>query len=166
MPDKINIEIICDFDVSIDNIQKLEKISQIVLKQNLVDTFNANILLTDDETIKRLNKRYRGLDEITDVLSFSDKYQGQYYGDDISEILSDEEVDFVLPQDLNSQLGELVISIPQAIRQTKYDLESELIKLVAHGFLHLLGYDHELPDDRIIMEKLESEAINEVSDIV
>ena len=141
------------------------------IKRNFIwicifDLFDKYFVTKIYQTIKRLNKRYRGLDEITDVLSFSDKYQGQYYGGDTSDILSDEEIDFIFPQDLNSQLGELVISIPQAMRQTKYDLESELVKLVAHGFLHLLGYDHELPDDRIIMEKLESEAINEVSDIV
>ena len=64
------------------------------------------------------------------------------------------------------QLAEVAISIPQAIRQSEYTLESELIKLVAHGFLHLLGYDHILPEERKIMEKLELEAINEVSDIV
>jgi len=164
--DKINIEIICDVDVSIDSIKALEKISKIVLLQNSVNYFNANILLTDDETIQDLNYRYRGLNEVTDVLSFSDKYQGQYYGDVNPSNDLDENLEFLLPEDIKSQLGEIAISVPQAIRQAKFNLESELIKLVAHGFLHLLGYDHILPAERIIMEKLESEAIDEVSDIV
>ena len=163
MSDKINIEIICDVDVPINIHQDLKNISQVVLYRNSISEFNANILLTDDKTIKDLNSRYRGLDEVTDVLSFSSEYHGQYYGDNNQFDYSEE---FILPKDAMFQLAEVAISIPQAIRQSEYTLESELIKLVAHGFLHLLGYDHILPEERKIMEKLELEAINEVSDIV
>ena len=166
MSDKINIEIIYDFDVSIGNIQDLKNTAQVVLRQNSVSECDANILLTDDETIKDLNKRFRGLDEITDVLSFSNEYQGQYYGDKGHVEHSSENLGFVLPEDQCFQLGEVAISIPQAMRQTKNTLESELIKLVAHGFLHLLGYDHMIDSDREIMETLEIKAIKEVSDIV
>ena len=102
MSDKINIEIICDVDVSIDSIKALEKISKIVLLQNSVNYFNANILLTDDETIQDLNYRYRGLNEVTDVLSFSDKYQGQYYGDVSPSNDLDENLEFLLPEDIKS----------------------------------------------------------------
>ena len=166
MSDKINIEIICDFDVSIDNIQDIGHVARVVLIQNSVNECNANILLTDDSTIKDLNNRYRGLNEVTDVLSFSNKYEGQYYGDKSKNTYSSEDIRFVLPEDQMIYVGEVAISIPQTIRQANNTFESELIKLVAHGFLHLLGYDHMFPEEREIMEKLESKAINEVSDIV
>lgn len=166
MSDKINIEIICDFDVSVDNIQDINAVARAVLLENSIDDCNANILLTDDATIKDLNNQYRGLNEVTDVLSFSNKYEGQYYGDKNKINYSPDDIKFILPENQKLHVGEVVISIPQTIRQTKNTFESELIKLVAHGFLHLLGYDHMFPEEREIMEILESKAINEVSDIV
>lgn len=81
--------------------------------------------LTDDKTIRELNRAYREKDKPTDVLSFP-----------ISEEVGGWTV-----------LGDIVISVDTAKRQAEYighSLEEEIKRLLVHGFLHLLGYDHEL----------------------
>lgn len=79
-----------------------------------------SLLMTDDETIKELNKNFRGKDKATDVLSF--------------------------PMEENNMLGDIVISADTAKRQAAdadIPLERETAFLYIHGLLHLLGYDHE-----------------------
>jgi probable rRNA maturation factor len=89
------------------------------------------LLLTGDATMRRLNARYRGRDEPTDVLSFPGP--GGEAG-----------------------LGDIVISLDTAARNAPRfgrSLARELDVLVLHGFLHVLGYDHETDDGT--MERLE-----------
>lgn len=83
----------------------------------------------DDGEIRRLNRMYRGKDSVTDVLSFAS--------------------DFV---EHTGTLGDVVISYAQAVRQAEEgDVELELVDLIVHGILHVLGYDHEEPADAAIM---------------
>jgi len=89
-----------------------------------------SLVFADDETVRDLNRRYRGVDAPTDVLSF-----------DLAS-----EADFVTPPGVARQLGEIVVSYPTAGRQASEAgraVDEELAHLVAHGILHLLGYDHE-----------------------
>lgn len=89
------------------------------------------LVLAGDRTLRRLNGRYRGKDKPTDVLSFPGT------GGDAG-------------------LGDIVISIPAAERNARRagrSLASELDVLVLHGFLHVLGYDHEADDGT--MDRLE-----------
>lgn len=84
-----------------------------------------SVLFTDDREMRRLNKQYRRKDSTTDVLSFP------VSGDGMEEPL----------------LGDIVISVPQALRQApefQNDERSEITRLLIHGLLHLLGYDHEV----------------------
>lgn len=86
-----------------------------------------SVLLTDDQEIHRLNRDYRGKDRSTDVLSFS--------------LQEDSEDDFAA--DL---LGDVVVSLDTALRQAAEQHVSpaeELLRLMIHGTLHLLGYEHE-----------------------
>jgi len=95
-----------------------------------------SISLVNDEEIRRLNREHRGKDKATDVLSFSLAPPKQ--GTDGPERL----------------LGDVVISIETARRQAaEYDapLQNELYRLLIHGVLHVLGYDHERPDERTEM---------------
>lgn len=95
----------------------------------------VHVLLTDDESIRRLNRQYRDIDRATDVLSFPD-------GD-------------ALPSG-GVLLGQIVISLDAARRQAAelgHDEVRELEELILHGTLHLLGHDHEL--DKGEMDKLE-----------
>ncbi len=86
-----------------------------------------SILFTGDRAMRSLNRRYRGIDRTTDVLSFSHR-EGQF-----AEIRRD-------------ILGDIVISVPTAARQARernHSLGREIERLLVHGLLHLLGFDHE-----------------------
>lgn len=110
-------------------------------RMGVADT-EVHLLITDDRTIRELNRRFRDIDRETDVLSFSD-------GDE-------------LPSGL-TLLGEIVISLDAARRQSVefgHDEIRELSELVLHGVLHLLGYDHE--NDRGEMKALETQLREEV----
>jgi probable rRNA maturation factor len=88
-----------------------------------------SVALVDDATIHDLNKRFRGIDKSTDVLAFSMRE-----GEPLAMLDGELEV-----------LGDVVISVPTALRQAEergVPLLAELSMLLAHGLLHLLGYDH------------------------
>lgn|SRR3989344_1688087 len=97
--------------------------------------------LVGEEKIKELNKQYRNKDEVTDVLSFP----------------MNETFNFQLPalpagrSTFNSiDLGDIFICLPFAKKQAKLenvDIETKLAQLAVHGFLHLLGYDHEKSEE-------------------
>ena len=120
----------------------------------------VGVVIADDGTVRNLNKRHRGLDENTDVLSFSFDHSGEYYGDAPKSV--DGAVDFVTPPGWSSGLGEVVISYPQARRQaleSGRDTRVELAHLLAHGVLHLLGYDHAVPEEEAAMKAREAEVL-------
>jgi len=88
----------------------------------------VSVLLVNDAGMRRLNHLYRGIDDTTDVLSFP---------------LISEEPALRTPHLL---LGDIVISLPQAKRQAEEygtTFNQELVRLLIHGLLHLLGHDHE-----------------------
>ena len=104
-----------------------------------VENAELSITLTDDENIHALNKKYRGIDRPTDVLSFA------FRESDEPEIIGGE----------NEMLGDIIISIERAKIQAAdfgHSLLREIIFLEVHGLLHLLGYDHIEEADRIEME--------------
>ena len=124
-----------------------------------------SVVIADDETVRDLNRRHRGLDETTDVLSFSFTHQGEYHGDGPSVSRWPEDADFVLPPGEGAGLGEVVVSYPQAVRQAResgHALERELGLLVCHGVLHLLGYDHEEPEEEALMREKEEAVLARV----
>jgi len=85
-----------------------------------------SILLCDDATIRKLNRRYRKMNKATDVLAFP---MGDGPGSDVQQAL----------------LGDVAISLPTATRQARQHdrpIIEEVTFLLAHGLLHLLGYDH------------------------
>jgi probable rRNA maturation factor len=104
-----------------------------------LDAAELSILLTDDATMRELNREHRGQDRPTDVLSFplrSADRSGKV-GERAAPGLSSEGV----PR----ALGDVVISLDTALRQARArrrDLFAEIRFLLAHGLLHLLGFDH------------------------
>ena len=130
----------------------------------------VSLLLTDDATVRELNRQYRGLDETTDVLSFSTQHPGEWQGDDTSPSPSmgegwgegEELFDFPIPDGEPPPLGDIVISIPQAARQAGEQgvpLHREVALLLVHGALHLLGHDHLDDAPRAEMQALEQAAL-------
>jgi probable rRNA maturation factor len=103
----------------------LSKIAHRALEVLRLSKAELSIALVSDAQIKRLNKLYRNKDKPTDVLSFP-------IGEKVNGWLI---------------LGDVVISVDTAKRQAQelgYSLEEELKRLLVHGLVHLLGYDHEL----------------------
>ncbi len=122
----------------------------------------TTVVIADDETVSELNAEHRGLETTTDVLSFSNLHSGTYYGTDPRE---EDTLDFVLPPDHQAEVGEVIISLPQAERQAEeagHSLQNEVAALVAHGIFHLLGYDHEVESDAVVMQAREVEAKEEM----
>jgi probable rRNA maturation factor len=103
---------------------------------------DLGVLIIDDARMRRLNARYRGIDRPTDVLAFAMR-EGPF-------------------ADLHPQvLGDVVLSAETALRQARarrHSLTAELTRLLIHGTLHLLGYDHEVsPADARLMRAKERE---------
>jgi len=113
------------------------------------------LLITDDETVRELNKEYRGIDETTDVLSFA-LTEG---GADTDSPL------FVTPPDGLLHLGEVIVSYPRAVRQARennHAIEKEVALLVVHGTLHLLGHEHDEPTREQELRALQERILSEV----
>jgi len=116
------------------------------LKAHDAEPCEVSVLLTDDIDMRQLNSDYRGIEASTDVLAFSMRE-----GED---------------GDVNpSLLGDIVVSVETAARQASTkeglsgvhgNLETEIALLTVHGMLHLLGYDHQTPEEaKIMFEKQE-----------
>jgi probable rRNA maturation factor len=121
----MSVEINDDQDVPLD-LSRLQSRLQEALEKTGCANAELSVLLTDDRRMADLNRTYRGVDGPTDVLSFPQN--------DTSE-----SVDLDL-------MGDIVISIPTAAlqaRESGISLDVEVEHLALHGFLHLLGHDHE-----------------------
>jgi len=115
----------------------LEKL--LVLAGELEQVSDGEVALTfvDDEQIHELNLTYRHIDRPTDVLSFAMLEEGE--GE--IELTFDDEDDSP-----GQMLGDIIISVDRALVQSEeygHSLEREIGFLFVHGFLHLLGYDHD-----------------------
>lgn len=119
----------------------IDKVGEIY---NLEKNTEVSVTLVKDEEIKRLNNKYRGVDKVTDVLSFPLEFQ----------------MEFPI-----NMLGDIVINLNKIKSQAEefgHSEERELSYLTVHSMLHLLGYDHIEEDDRkemrheekIVMKKL------------
>ena len=107
----------------------------------------VTILLTDDDTLRDLNRQFADEDKVTDVLAFSG---GAGFPGDATDAVP---------------LGDIAISLPQARRQASaagQPEDREIAMLTAHGVLHLLGYDHAEPDEEREMTGITAAILEEV----
>ncbi len=117
--------------------------------QSVTEPQEMSIVLTDDASMRALNRRFRGLDRTTDVLSFSESAAGGPFGGGGGEF--------------PAYLGDIVISLPQAQRQAeevRCTLTEELQLLIVHGTLHLLGYDHAESAEKAAMWAAQAELLS------
>ena len=131
-------------DVQIQNDQEVCNVDCQSLKNHAEKFMRAlereddelSILLVDDATIQNLNRQHRNIDSATDVLSFPQMEDDEF---------------------ISHLLGDVVISVETAKRQAsehQLSLEQELVLLLIHGLLHLLGYDHERsPEEEQVMKE-------------
>jgi metalloprotein, YbeY/UPF0054 family len=132
-----------------DWIPMLEKLLQLAGEAEGLSEGEVALTFTDNEGIHALNRDYRGIDRPTDVLSFAMMDEGTEELDIIFEVESEDEAD-----PISGMLGDIVISVERAKEQSEeygHSLEREIGFLFVHGFLHLMGYDHEDAESEAVM---------------
>ncbi len=111
-----------------------------LMKECGANADQVSILFTDDNRMRRFNQRFRKVERSTDVISFPDGERN-------------------IEGKVN--IGDIIISVPRAFKQARgsgWSLEREIKKLLIHGFLHLVGHDHEKDSGK--MKKLEEILFN------
>jgi len=144
-----------DFQKRIDKRWLRQLVKESLRAHSLEAQVELSLLVTDDATVRELNRTYRGKDKATDVLSFAleaDRRGGAAAG-------------FVMPPGEMVHLGEVIVSYPKAVEQAAerlHPVEDELALLVVHGVLHLLGYDHDKPGREREMRSMERKVLSAV----
>ncbi|WP_096153350.1 MULTISPECIES: rRNA maturation RNase YbeY [Bacillus] len=118
--------------------QQLEAVNELLTfaatQENLQPDAEVSVTFVSNERIQEINKEYRQKDKPTDVISFA------------LEEMGEGEIEIHYEEDAPSVLGDIIISVPMAKEQADdygHSIEREMGFLAIHGFLHLLGYDHE-----------------------
>lgn len=114
-------------------------------KVEVKEDVSVSVVLVHDQDIHEYNKTYRNVDRPTDVLSFPD-------GEIDDDLLS---------------MGDIIISVDAVRRQAEeynHSLKREFCFLVAHGYLHLLGYDHQTEPEEAEMIGLQKEILHEIAE--
>lgn len=109
---------------------RLRRLVQVLMKQVGEPSSELGLCLIGDRRMRRLNREFRGKDRTTDVLAFAMRDSRAPHVSRLTARI----------------LGDVVISVPTAMRQAREEqrsLEEELTTLLIHGLLHLCGYDHE-----------------------
>lgn len=136
---ELSIQTDSQFQTNVDHATVGELIRRALSKEDIATPLSLALLITDDETVRRLNLKYRGQDSVTDVLAFG---------------IDQADTQFVSPLSLPPHLGDVVVSYPRALTQADelgHSVEQELNRLVVHGVLHLLGYDDQTDEERQTM---------------
>lgn len=118
----------------------LDGVLEYALSYLKIESVIFDIIFCDNDYIKKINKEYRNIDRVTDVISFA--------FEDNEEIVYNSE----------RLLGEIYICIPRMLEQAieyEHSPKRELSFLAVHGLLHLLGYDHMNEEDEKVMFKLQ-----------
>ena len=120
----------------------------------------VNIDFVSRLKIKKINREYRNVNKVTDIISFPFLLQPKVEGMQlIEDKLTKENFKFcVNPETGNVVLGDLYVCFPQMKKQAKEygtGIEREFVYLCLHGLLHLLGYDHLTEDDKKVMREKE-----------
>ena len=163
---RIDVQIFDEFKNVVSEGHVLEAVSAVLESESCDPHTQVSVVIADDDVVRELNLQHRGLDENTDVLSFSFTHEGEYYGEE-DRSARETDIDFVLPptESNDASLGEIIISYPQTRRQAERDghpVDRELTVLLVHGVLHLLGYDHEEPDDEAVMKAATARAMQQL----
>lgn len=155
----IQIDYETERQLDIDYTALANKVAQQILdSENCPYEASVNLVITDNEEIKRVNAEFRSINAPTDVLSFpmipfetpADysvvEDQDEYFDLDTDELL----------------LGDVMISVDRVFSQAEeygHSTEREFSFLFAHSMLHLLGYDHMEPEEAAVMEAKQDQAL-------
>lgn len=134
-----------DLDLELIRQKALKTIEEVLKVENFNENAEVSLSIVDKDTIHKLNKDYRNVDRETDVLSFP-----------MDEEAFDNEGNPIF------LLGDIVICLDVARNQAAefgHSLEREMMYLICHSTLHLLGYDHIEEDDKAKMRAKEKEVM-------
>lgn len=161
----MQINVSCESNTNKDFIYNLTNIEDISFKMlkyvfNLYDieffsdeyTYNFDITICDNEFIKSINKKYRNIDNATDVITFA------MFWDSEEKIIIDSKI----------YLGQILISLDKVYSQAKENnvLDAyEFLNLLAHGILHLIGFDHQTEDTLCEMLDLQKQMIKDTCNV-
>ena len=152
-------------NITEEEIEGLKKVILHALKEEEVDIpIEVSLVFVDNEEIREINNDTRNIDRETDVLSFpmldyEDKkvFKDMYknYNFDVTYKDGEEVV-----------LGDIVLSLEKALEQSKeynHSFQREASYLVVHSILHLLGYDHMVEEDKVVMRRREEEILEKLN---
>jgi len=139
------VEIFNETKTELKELESLNGLIDYAIESEKVKNVIFNVIIVDSEKIQELNKTYRGIDRVTDVISFA--------------LEDNEDITY---QDFRL-LGDIYICIDKIYSQAEeygHSVLRELSFLTIHGFLHLLGYDHMVEEDEKVMFKRQEEILN------
>lgn len=142
--ERIDNELIREAAVYLISSEIFDEFNDEVLKRATELPIYIGVSLVSEDEIKDINREFRGIDKVTDVLSFP-----QF--ESVDELLDEIEGDEAL---VDIPLGDVVICLDQAERQSKEygtSIKREVTYLFVHSILHLLGYDHMEDDEKAYM---------------
>ena len=122
----------------------------------------VNVVLTDNEGIRKLNRECRGIDSETDVLSFPNV---DFVTEGVFDIDEKNEADYFDPDTGELILGDIMISVDRMKEQAEsygHSIRREFAFLVAHSMFHLCGYDHMEAEEAAVMEKKQEKILTEI----
>ena len=115
-------------------------------------TYEVNVCLSNDAEVQRLNKEFRGKDKPTNVLSFA--------------CIDDDEFWDMLDKSADMELGDIILAFETLQREAdekRITVYAHYCHLLVHGFLHILGFDHQTDEEADEMESLETEILEQFS---
>ena len=127
------------------DVKEYKKLIRSILKYEKSKMF-FNVIFVTKDRIQQINHLYRGINKVTDVITFA-------LMENQSEIF----------QGAEDELGDVFICVDRAIEQANdygHSVEREIGFLAVHGYLHLIGYDHMTPSDEEVMFKKQDEILN------
>ena len=148
------------YDADLDLINKIEKVYRRALRElSQRDIFTVEVSFVNNREIKKLNKSSRGIDKVTDVLSFQNL-------SDLNIASSIRKRDF--PYDIDPESGKIILGeivIADAVMRSQaveygHSVERECCYLFLHGLLHLFGFDHVEDEGRAAMREAEEDILS------
>ena len=141
-----NIEIFNQTEEEIDELETVRKVLDFAVKKENLENVDFNVIIVREDYIHELNKNYRNIDRVTDVITFA---------------LEDD--DTVLNASDRRVLGDVYICLDRAKSQAieyQHSFLREICFLAVHGFYHLLGYDHQTKEEEEIMFTKQEEVLS------
>lgn len=148
-------------DIEKINEEELIKVvvDTILRKESVVKKIDVYITLTNNDNIQKINAEHRNIDRPTDVLSFP-----MFEREEITNLKIEDEDN---EEHEEMMLGDIIVSVEKVREQAEeygHSFKRELAYLITHGMLHLLGYDHMIDEEKVVMRKREEEIL-EILDI-